>query len=90
MEREANFRFGEGIYKDTGCELHPTCCDCTIPLERCPAQIEARHWIQGELDPRVVKHLTALRIAAGGDILDEGSPMNLRWKKYWAEKGITV
>lgn len=75
-------------YRDTGCKLSPKCTECPISLERCPEQIESRQWHQGELNPKAVKHLKELRIAAGGDILDEGSPMNLRWKKYWADKGV--
>jgi len=52
--------------------------------------MESRQWHQGELSPGVVRRLTALRVAAGGDILDEGSPMNLRWKKHWAGRGVSA
>ncbi len=88
--RESSIKIGEGIYRDTGCKLWPKCTDCPIDLDRCPENRESRQSRWGELNPKVAKGLEALRIVAGGDILDEGSPMNLRWKKYWADKGVSV
>lgn len=72
------------VYEDTGCRLSPKCTECLIPLERCPANEPDNHHPQGELSGKARKRLQELRIGVGGDILDEGSPMNLRWRKYWA------
>jgi len=90
MKREGEIRIGEGIYRDTGCELWSKCTTCPIPLGRCPENKEPRQGRWGELNPRAAKKLESLRLAAGGDICDEGSPMNLKWKKYWADKGVSV
>jgi len=79
--REQVTKFGEGIYKDTGCELSTKCTECPTPLSRCPLEMESKGWIQGQLRPDVVRKLTLLRLAEGGDVCDEGSPANLRWKK---------
>ena len=90
METKRMERGNVTMYKDTGCELSPKCTECLVLLERCPEQMESRQWHQGELSPGVVRRLTALRVAAGGDILDGGSPMNLRWKKYWADRRVSA
>ena len=78
------------IYKDTGCTLSPKCTECLIPLEKCPAQktSERQGHPQGTLRQDVREQLAATRLTLGGDITDEGSPLNLQWKKYWADKGI--
>ena len=87
MSKGATFNFGKGIYKDTGCELSPKCLTCLIESDRCPEnKVPRQQARQGELSLKAIRQLEALRIAAGGDICDEGSPMNIRWKKYWGNE----
>jgi len=65
---------------------------CPLPLKDCPEQKknERQGHPQGTTRQDVADKLRAMRLELGGDINDEGSPMNLRWRKYWADRGVSV